>query len=82
VGQTVQWSYEIGLKDNRRTDSTMVIRNRTKRQSWDRQYNGHTKYDLKTIVGQTVQWSYEIGPTDNRRTDSTMVIRNRTKRQS
>ena len=78
VGQTVQWSYEIELTDNRRTDSTMVIGNRTKRKSWDRQCNGHTKYDLKTILGQTVQWSYEIGLKDNRGTDSTMVIRNMT----
>jgi hypothetical protein len=56
----------------------MVIGNRTKRKSWDRQCNGHTKYDLKTILGQTVQWSYEIGLKDNRGTDSTMVIRNMT----
>jgi hypothetical protein len=50
---------------NRRTDSTMVKRNRTK----------------KTIIGQTVQWSYEIELKDNRRTDSAMVIRNRINRQ-
>ena len=55
----------------------MVIRNRTNRQSQDKEYNGYTKQDQKTIIEQRVQWSYEIELTENRRTDSAMVIRNR-----